>query len=237
MHDIFINYRTGDGEQFSATLESALSARFGADRVFRASKDIAPGARFDTSLLEGVRRSGVLLALIGPGWADDPRLQNPSDWVRKEILEAFECGIRVLPILLGRKTERPSRDQLPAPMAHLTDCQTLRYDHQSNAHDLKRIGDALATLVPQLAACDADRTKSESPAPGSTTNTITGDNSGSQIQAGSVNGDLNSNSPHHNGIHIGPAHRTVNQSGDGASYAEGDNTNHHTFGRKDDDRR
>ncbi|WP_306320657.1 MULTISPECIES: toll/interleukin-1 receptor domain-containing protein [unclassified Streptomyces] len=236
MPDVFINYRTGDGEQFSATLESALSARFGADRVFRASKDIPPGAPFDQSLIHGVRRSGALLALIGPGWAQHPGLRRPEDWVRKEILEAFANGIRVIPILVGRRTERPSRDQLPDPLAHLADCQTLRYDHQSNAHDLKRIGDALATLVPELAASDKDRVKRR-PDPGSTTNTSTGDNRGFLVQSDTVAGDINNNSPHHNGIHIGPSHRTVNQSGDGASYAEGDNTNHHTFGRKDDERR
>lgn len=238
MHDVFINYRTGDGEQASATIESALSARFGADRVFRASKDIVPGARFDRSLINAVHRCGVLLALIGPGWATHPGLKREDDWVRKEILEAFEHDIRVIPVLLGRRTERPRRDGLPPALAPLADCQSLIYDNQSNAHALRRIGDELAALVPELAAADSERPKPGRPGAGTTTNSSTGDHHGAgHVQAGTINGDVHTSAPHHNGVRIGPSHRTVNISGDGASYAEHDANNHQTFNRGNDDRR
>ncbi|MGW7273734.1 toll/interleukin-1 receptor domain-containing protein [Streptomyces sp. NPDC054864] len=225
MPDVFINYRTGDTEHAAATIEGALTTRFGTDRIYRASKSIPPGAPFDDHLLRGVRRSGVLLSLIGPQWTAHPALQRPDDWVRLELQEAFLCDIRVVPVLIGRRTERPGKADLPASLARLADCQTLRYDTQNNEYDLKRIGDSLATLVPELAKADRQAT-SEQPE-GSPRNT-TGD-------VNSVNGT--GNGP----VHIGPSNRSVHQAGDGANYSEGSIENiRQEFGRspraREDDR-
>ncbi|MEU7577797.1 toll/interleukin-1 receptor domain-containing protein [Streptomyces sp. NPDC041068] len=187
MPDVFVNYRTGDGDQTATTLRNELTARFGKDRIFRASQSIRPGEFFDEELMRGVRRSDVLLAVIGPGWIDHPALHRADDWVRKEILEAFRCGIPVVPILAGRRTERPTRSQLPKPLARLADCQTLRYDNQNDAYDIQRIGDALADLIPELAMAEEASAKSPSPnAPQNNVDTVHG---GTVVQAGTVHGD------------------------------------------------
>ncbi|MEV0176266.1 toll/interleukin-1 receptor domain-containing protein [Streptomyces sp. NPDC050803] len=233
MPEIFINYRTGDGEQAAATLDNALRARFGNERVYRASRSISPGDRFDDDLITNVRHSSVLLALIGDRWLDKPVLGNDDDWVTKEILEAYRYDIRIIPVLIGRRTERPAKRDLPDSLLWLPDCQTLRYDHQNDERDLKHIGDSLAALVPALAA--ADRTSAEPDAPAATTN-ATGDLHHSQaIQVGQA-----TNSP----IHIGPdeSQHHVHQSGDGANYVAGDNhggirQNFGTTPRAEDDER
>ncbi|MDF3141984.1 MULTISPECIES: toll/interleukin-1 receptor domain-containing protein [unclassified Streptomyces] len=217
MPEIFINYRTGDGEQVAATLDNALRTRFGDDHVYRASRSIAPGDLFDSDLITNVRNSSVLLALIGDRWLDKPTLGTDEDWVTKEILEAFRHDIRVIPVLIGRRTERPAKRDLPDSLLWLTDCQTLRYDHQTDERDLKHIGDALADLVPSLAA--ADRTVQEPDAPAATGNS-TGDlNNSWVVHTGQVTGGA---------IHIGPdesrhSHHTVHQNGTGANYVAGDN--------------
>ncbi|MEV0218882.1 TIR domain-containing protein [Streptomyces sp. NPDC050704] len=229
MPDVFINYRTGDGEQAAATIERALSTRFGTDRIYRASKSIPPGAAFDENLIHSVRRSGVLLALIGPQWLAHPALDREGDWVRKEIQEAFLCEIRVVPVLIGRRTERPAKDQLPKSLTRLADCQSLRYDHQNDEYDLKQLGDALTTLVPELARVDSEApTEPESRA---LCNTV-GDVRGTSVQAGTVNGDISSVKGTHGSVHIGPSSRTVRQSGAGANCIEGNNENgiHQNFG-------
>ncbi|WP_326724379.1 MULTISPECIES: toll/interleukin-1 receptor domain-containing protein [unclassified Streptomyces] len=237
MPDVFINYRTGDGEQVAATIQNTLSARFGPDRIYRASKSIPPGTPFDAHLIRSVRRSGVLLALIGPDWAGHRALHSENDWVRKEIQEAFQCDIRVIPVLLGRRTERPAKADLPAPLARLADCQSLRYDHQNDEYDLKRIGDALATLVPELAKVDHEAPAE--PASGDVDNT-TGDVQGTSVQAGTVNGDIGGVREAHGSVHIGPSTRSV-RTGDGGNYFEGNNQGgiHQKFGnsRKEDDDR
>ncbi|MEW2398375.1 toll/interleukin-1 receptor domain-containing protein [Streptomyces sp. NPDC046862] len=218
MPDVFINYRTGDGHQVATTIERALSTRFGSTRIYRASKSIPPGTPFDAHLIHGVRRSGVLLALIGDQWARHPSLQDTGDWVRREIEEAFLCDIRVIPVLIGRRTERPTKDDLPMSLTRLADCQSLRYDHQNDEYDLKHIGDALATLVPELAA--ADTQAPEEPEPSAQRNTM-GDVHGTAV-AGTVNGDIGSVKGAHGSVHIGPSNRTIHQSG-AANYVEGTN--------------
>lgn len=40
MTDVFINYRTGDGDKTAALIDQELSGRFGQKRIFRASKSI-----------------------------------------------------------------------------------------------------------------------------------------------------------------------------------------------------
>ncbi|MPY59201.1 toll/interleukin-1 receptor domain-containing protein [Streptomyces spongiae] len=238
MPDVFINYRTGDGHQAAATIAQALSTRFGTKRIYYASKSIPPGTPFDAHLIQGVRRSGVLLALIGDRWLGHPALQNADDWVRKEIQEAFLCDIRVIPVLIGRRTERPTKDDLPMPLGKLADCQSLRYDHQNDEYDLKQIGDTLATLVPELAAVDSQAPKE--PEPGAQRNTM-GDVHGTAVQAGTVNGDIGSVKGAHGSVHIGPSNRTIHQSG-AANYVEGPNENgiRQYFGQvpkgEDDDR-
>ncbi|MFG2881004.1 toll/interleukin-1 receptor domain-containing protein [Streptomyces sp. NPDC048297] len=225
MSDVFINYRSGDGDQAAATIQGALSTRFGTERIYYASKSIPPGTPFDGHLIQGVRRSGVLLALIGPGWIGHRRLGDADDWVSREIQEAFLCDIRVIPVLLGRTTERPTREQLPRNLAKLADCQGLRYDHRNNENDLKQIGDALARLVPELAAADHE---AHEDTPSGTTQNTAGDVHGTSVQAHTVNGDISSVrdvssvKDAHGVFHIGPGSRSVHMR-DGGTYVEGDN--------------
>lgn len=136
------------------------------------------------------------------------------------IQEAFLCDIRVVPVLIGRRTERPAKADLPPSLARLADCQTLRYDTQNDEYDLKRIGDSLATLVPELAKADGEASTDRS---GSTPQNTTGDiGEGTVVQTGPVDGDITSvNGTAHGPVHIGPSNRSVHQSGDGANYSEG----------------
>ncbi|MGW4381305.1 toll/interleukin-1 receptor domain-containing protein [Kitasatospora sp. NPDC004531] len=161
MSVVFVNYRTGDGDGIAALLEHELSARFGTDQVFRASKSIAAGSRFPRELITAVRRCHVLLAVIGPRWFDPrtpgerPAVEDPADWTRREIIEAFESGAVVIPIL----TDAPRFDasQLPAELAELADCHYRRLDTRNSHADIARIGDDLAELVPALAKLDSRR--------------------------------------------------------------------------------
>ncbi|WP_405743552.1 toll/interleukin-1 receptor domain-containing protein [Streptomyces sp. NBC_01525] len=159
MPDVFINYRTGDEEATATLLERELSRRFGTERIFRASKSIGAGQNFPQALLTAVRRCHVLLAVIGPRWADartgDGRraLGDPGDWTRRELLEATGSATRIIPVLVG-PTARLRRAELPEALAGLADLQYRRLNHRNADADLRRIADDLAALVPSLAAVD-----------------------------------------------------------------------------------
>lgn len=264
MPDVFINYRTGDEEAAATLIERELSLRFGSERIFRAAKSIAPGRPFPQELITAVRRSSVLLAVIGPHWlqarsADGGRaLDSPGDWTRREILEAFESGALVIPVLVGKAT-RLERGALPAALKELADHQYRRLDLRNAEADLSRLADDLAELVPQLAATDAGRlpdhhTSEDDPAGGTA-----GSGREARMQTrdvrqqvrggiGNLNGDLSGtfiNEPQAP-VHAGrgdqynaPHFSSENM---GVNYAEGDNSGSlrmrfdHGRRRQDDDR-
>lgn len=231
MPDVFINYRSGDGEHIATILDQELSHRFGAEVSFRASKSIKPGRYFAQELLRSVRRSGALLAVIGPGWVSAPSLHNEDDWVRREILEAFGCGIPVIPVLVGRRMERLRHEELPGPLAQLAEIQSLRYDSQNSEADLERIANELIDLIPELAAAVQPSPPPTSNEPG-VRNTVTGGSQGPVFQGRDFTGDMggtvikNNSGPIHAGKGDQNNHHhthTPNFSGDSATYVAGDN--------------
>ncbi|MGX9887773.1 hypothetical protein [Streptomyces sp. NPDC002276] len=113
MHEIFVNYRTKGGKEVAYSCDRVLSARFGPDSVFLARKSIEPGDNTG-ALVRGARRSHVLLALVDEEWLDAPdrdrpdrrALDNPQDWVRREIEEALLSGVLIVPLFIGRRVEQ-----------------------------------------------------------------------------------------------------------------------------------
>lgn len=160
MPGVFVNYRTGDGEWAAALVKRELSARFGADQVFYASQSIRLGEDFSREILSGLRRCEVLLALIGPRWVGAVdregvrRLNKADDWVRREITEAFQYGLRVIPVLMDGIDPLTEAD-LPDALRRLARCQYLRIHHRSDDLDLPRLVDELVELVPELVTAKA----------------------------------------------------------------------------------
>ena len=155
MPDIFINYRTNDEEASANLIAKELGDRFGHNRVFRASRSIKLGEDYTRKLLDAVQDSKVLLAVIGSRWltaVDEQgrnRLHNEDDWTRREILEAFEHGVGVIPVLVG-SAERLRTSDLPPELSRLVNCQYHKLDHRSSEADLRNLGDRLIELVPSL---------------------------------------------------------------------------------------
>ncbi|MGA5131558.1 toll/interleukin-1 receptor domain-containing protein [Streptomyces olivoreticuli] len=244
MPDVFINYRTGDGEKSATLIETRLSDRFGSERIFRASKSIKPSEPFPAAIRKALRRSSILLAVVGAQWAAHPRLRRHDDWVRKEILDAFEIGIPVLPILDGRTVDRLSADALPEELAHLADLQSLRLDHQNADADLARIGDTLAELVPELGTADRHAQEDQDSTPDGAGNSINGGTQGAAVQTRDFNGMVGTSFYGAQGpVHTGKGNQYVESqhfsgpvSGDGATYVTGDvngGINHRFGGRAD----
>jgi hypothetical protein len=185
--EVFINYRTGDGDEAAEFLASRLSDRFGKEHVFKASHSIQPGESFPKALIHAAQKSNVLLAVMGPDWGAAPQLREEADWVRTEILAAQTCGTRVVPVIKGRKTDRLARASLPPELMWLADVHSLRLDMHESTDDLTRIGDFLADLVPTLKA--ADRTAAEPAASGATDNSAS-DVIGNLVQGRDISGGV-----------------------------------------------
>ncbi|MFJ5119379.1 TIR domain-containing protein [Kitasatospora sp. NPDC088548] len=152
-----MNYRTNDEEATATLVDRELSRVFGNENVFRASKSIGPGSCFPQELLAAVRRSSVLLAVIGPRWLEvggsggQSLLEDKEDWTRREISEALETGAVVIPLLVGG-VKRLRHEDLPAEIGGLADCQYRRINHRNAGADLMGLADDLVKLLPELAA-------------------------------------------------------------------------------------
>jgi hypothetical protein len=184
--EVFINYRTGDGDEAAALVDSGLSLRFGADKIFFASRSIPPGTRFPVTLISEVLQSRLVLAIMGPDWSHDQRLHHEDDWVRREIMAARGSGILVIPVLKGRGTPRLDASDLPGELEWLAEVQSLRLDPKDYEASISRIGDELADQVPALRAIDQAR--AESTVSGNSQNTAS-DVSGSVVQGRDISGD------------------------------------------------
>jgi len=187
--EVFINYRTGDGDEAAEFLAARLSDRFGKEHVFKASHSIRPGELFPKALIDAARKSDVLLAVMGPDWGAAPQLREEGDWVRMEILAAQASGIKVVPVIKGRKTDRLDRASLPPELMWLADVHSLRLDMHESTDDLKRIGDFLADQVPTLKA--ADQTAEEVTASEFTDNSAR-DVAGNLVQGRDISGGVRS---------------------------------------------
>jgi len=121
---IFINYRRQDTEATAAHLYDSLARKFGAKRVFRDKVTIQPGQDFPTAIDDAIRRSCVLIVLIGRQWltmsdgTGRRRLDDPRDHLRLEIESALRRGIKIVPLLVDGAT-MPKRELLPRAIAAL----------------------------------------------------------------------------------------------------------------------
>jgi len=155
MGGIFINYRAMDSFYAADLLFVGLTAVTGIDRVFLDSESIGPGADFVDTLTQRVRSADVVLAVIGPSWLsaaghDGRRLiDDPTDWIRRELVEAFDAGVSVVPILTDHAS-MPTEADLPSDIGMLGRAQYLQLRQRAARTDLGVLVDKLAALVPGL---------------------------------------------------------------------------------------
>lgn len=145
---IFISYRRADSSKDARAVYERLRGLFGKRRVFIDLEDIAPGADFVDVLERNLDGCGVLVALIGPGWASARndqgalRLHEPDDFVRTELRTALGRGIKVFPVLLDGAPQLRA-DQLPAELQALVRRQAIELDIQRFDADMKRLVQAI----------------------------------------------------------------------------------------------
>jgi hypothetical protein len=151
MFEVFVNYRNNDGSFCAALIYYTLSRLFGSDFVFYASESIPPGADFSGAILAAVRKAKILLAIIGPQWlqaaglSGGRYLDDPNDWVRREIAEAFRFDLIVIPVLVD-DVKRPAEDDLPIEIRDLARKQYVTFHHRNVERDVRRLVDVLARL-------------------------------------------------------------------------------------------
>jgi hypothetical protein len=149
MPEIFISYRRDDSRGATGRLADKLVQQFGAEQVFRDLDAIEAGANFQRAIVDAVRAASVILVIIGRTWADvrtadgRRRLDDPDDYVRREIETALSANIQVVPVLV-EGANMPKSDALPDSLHPLAlrqafELSDTRWGYRP-AHELSRAG-------------------------------------------------------------------------------------------------
>ncbi|MEQ1744724.1 MAG: TIR domain-containing protein [Saprospiraceae bacterium] len=117
---IFISYRKADALGQAGRLHQSLEAVFGKGSVFYDNSDLKPGMIWPGELDEKVRRAAVVLVLIADRsrWlgVDDQgsrRIDDPDDWVRKEVEAALGDSQKLVVPVLFNNAQLPTEKGLP----------------------------------------------------------------------------------------------------------------------------
>lgn len=151
---VFLNYRSGIADQMVLLLHDELVSRFGERGVFRDITSIPLGVEFEPVIMRNVAGAKVLLAIVGPKWeAATPsgtrHLDDPEDWVRRELLHARDNGVRVVPVLVGQRNRLRAED-LPAELAWVASAQSMQLTGDADRQDVALFADRLLRRCPEL---------------------------------------------------------------------------------------
>jgi hypothetical protein len=151
---IFLNYRSADEPFGVAMLDQELSRRFGTSAVFLASKSIELGTDFENEMFDAVKRSVALLVVMGRNWMEARRkdgvrcVDDPLDFVRREIVTALNLGKKVIPVRLD--IDPPNPDDVPEVLRPAMAKQGIRVRFRSSALDIDHLVAKLRTEIPEL---------------------------------------------------------------------------------------
>jgi hypothetical protein len=105
MPKIAISYRRSDTSAIAGRIFDRLAAHYGKPSVFMDVDNIPIGIDFRAHIGETLRRTDVVLAVIGAGWmgaqdGGEARIREEGDPVRVEIETALARGAPVIPVLV-----------------------------------------------------------------------------------------------------------------------------------------
>jgi peptidoglycan hydrolase-like protein with peptidoglycan-binding domain len=152
MASVFLNYRREDSSGYAGRIFDRLVARFGKTQIFRDIDRIEPGLDFTEVIDQSLKSCVAVLVLIGPKWLElrndqgERRLDEPVDYVRFEIEQALERGVRVIPVLIPGMGHIPTEEELPESIRRLTRLHAFRLTEESWDAELNRLADLLQKL-------------------------------------------------------------------------------------------
>ena len=148
---IFISYRRDDCDAHAGRLSDKLGTHFSSSQIFIDVDNIALGVDFVKALEEALSTCAILLAMIGHDWLtggeDNARpLEDPDDFVRREIVTALGRGIPVIPILV-EGAEMPKVGDLPDDMKALGRRNAFDLAHKRWSRDVAHLISHLETII------------------------------------------------------------------------------------------
>lgn len=173
----FISYRRGQSGFVARSMKSALEAKVGPTRVYLDECSSSAGEEWPLRIEQEIYRCGVMLVVIGPRWLqaahDDGRrrLDDPADWVRREIEAGLQLPRRqavVVPILHDGAS-MPAPGELPDSIKVLTSRTAVALTGLNTEAEIDALiasiedGSLRVGLAEDVPAAETDRPHTESP--------------------------------------------------------------------------
>lgn len=120
----FVNYRRADSSIAARWLAEKIQSAFGASSVFIDTDGIRTGDKWRNKIEKALAQSTVMIVVIGRNWLrvkdkhQRRRIDDPNDWVAKEIGYAISHNRLIIPVLIS-KALLPQPDALPKPLKSL----------------------------------------------------------------------------------------------------------------------
>jgi TIR domain len=159
---IFISYRREESRWSARSLYDRLAARFDRKQIFMDIDGLALGEDFVKAIEKRVAECDVLIAVIGKHWLtstdeqDARRLDNPEDFVRREIATALKRGIRVIPVLVDGAL-MPRSTELPDDLKPLVRRNALEVSDTGFDDDCRRLVAAIEQVLEKKSAEQLER--------------------------------------------------------------------------------
>ncbi|HEX5151682.1 MAG TPA: toll/interleukin-1 receptor domain-containing protein [Parafilimonas sp.] len=141
---IFINYRREDTSGYAGRMFDSLAEEFGEGNIFIDVTKIDTGTDYTDVITRALDLSSYFLILIGNTWMDckdasgNRRLDNPEDFVRKEIRLAIEKKTTIIPVLL-EDTNMPSPENLPEDIREICKWQAIEVTDTRWKYDIDKL--------------------------------------------------------------------------------------------------
>jgi len=149
---IFISYRRSDCQPQANAINDGLRHRLQPARVFMDIDSIPAGVDFAEHIREEIEMCDYVLVLIGDNWlsATDNegrrRIDNPDDFVRLEIENAFTAaGVTVVPVLV-EGAEMPRATDLPEGLQRLSRINAIELSDQRWSSDIERLANEIKRI-------------------------------------------------------------------------------------------
>lgn len=149
---IFISYRRADSAAEAGRLHTTLLHEFGTDSVFMDAPSIDLGSEWPDQLENALKGSKIVIAVMGQNWlriSDEygmRRIDDPTDWVRREIEYALTHPTEVLPVLVGG-AKLPPADKLPQSVSPLVRKQAVDIRETYWEHDIQLVLQRIRSIL------------------------------------------------------------------------------------------
>lgn len=148
MSRIFISYRREDSAGHAGRLYDDLTEALGTDQVFMDIDQLHPGVDWVEVIDEAIQNTGVVLVVIGRSWLDatdahgERRLENPDDFLLREIATGLERKVRVIPVLV-QGASMPKSTSLPDELKPLARRHAIELSDSRWRYDVGRLIEVL----------------------------------------------------------------------------------------------